>query len=476
MNCRHVWDRVFLDEYLSHSWIESELKHHRANILWDRERSMMPATQDAVEFELGKRVALQSLKELKQIKNQLTCKLSIIRDEVWQRRIKAHDGADCPFHIINYKTIMPAKADRCGVCRLEIKNVERRVFREREKEISQQRDEISTRERELAFTAYGIYRGNRTVGLVPGERRKFIAACPDTECRGFLSTAYKCGVCAKHYCSACRELKEEKDDGIHTCDPGLVATINEIVKNSHPCPSCGTAISKIDGCDQMYCTGCFTAFSYITGKIVTGVIHNPHYYERMRKLHDGVVPPQQRGEMACNENGNPNIRWEQLPVNVRRNQTLMDAFRLIDHITYTVLNTYPTPAVLQDNVDIRVLYLLKEIDEKRIKQLIQQRDRVRQKKLEIRATIELCLLFMVDFFIDAPSIEKLPILRNKIREFVNAPLKKIGQRYKNIVPNIDIDEWKLCTVKWDGGYKKGTDDEKEEVEEEIFVSEFIEIV
>ena len=464
MNCRHVWDRVFLDEFLPHSWIESDLKHHRANILWDRERSMMPATQDAVEFELEKRAATQTIKELDVTIQQMKIPLSQFYDDVWRRRSTAHGGDLCER---NFETqcIKRAVYDNCEICMLNIGNDERKVFRAQYKEIMTQISNIRTHKQQLYNIVYGHHR--RIDGIVQEvERRKFIAACPDTECRGFLSTAYKCGVCAKHYCSACRELKVE--GSIHTCDPDLVATISEIVKNSHPCPTCGTAISKIDGCDQMYCTGCFTAFSYSTGKIVTGVIHNPHYFERMRKLHDGVVPVQGQGQ---GQGANPCglvVDLYTLPVIVRRNEQLMAAYRLINHIQQVELPQYPTPVVLQNNEDIRVKYLLKDIDEKRIKQLIQQRDRVRQKKLEIRATLELCLLFVVDFFIDAPSIEKLPILQNTIREFINEPLKKIGRRYTNMVPNIDMDGygWKLSNVKVVNKGKKGKGTGKKGVAEE----------
>ena len=43
-------------------------------------------------------------------------------------------------------------------------------------------------------------------------------------------------------------------------------------------------------CDQMYCTVCHTPFSWKTGKIVTGVIHNPHYYDWQRSQNGGVAP------------------------------------------------------------------------------------------------------------------------------------------------------------------------------------------
>ena len=45
---------------------------------------------------------------------------------------------------------------------------------------------------------------------------------------------------------------------------------------------CTAAIFKISGCDQMWCTQCHIAFSWKTGQKVTGVIHNPHFYQWQR--------------------------------------------------------------------------------------------------------------------------------------------------------------------------------------------------
>ena len=36
-----------------------------------------------------------------------------------------------------------------------------------------------------------------------GEKKKFIMACPGEECKGFLSTGYKCGICEKFSCKDC---------------------------------------------------------------------------------------------------------------------------------------------------------------------------------------------------------------------------------------------------------------------------------
>jgi hypothetical protein len=80
------------------------------------------------------------------------------------------------------------------------------------------------------------------------ERAKFIMKCPDGECRGFLSTAYKCGTCQNWACPDCLVIKGKDKDAAHTCDPGQKESVALIVKESRPCPKCGERISKVDGC------------------------------------------------------------------------------------------------------------------------------------------------------------------------------------------------------------------------------------
>jgi len=127
------------------------------------------------------------------------------------------------------------------------------------------------------FHALNYRFGSRNVdglGLGGGYTRR----CPADGCRGFLSKQWKCGVCDKHVCSQCHEIKT---DG-HECNPDNVATAQLIKKDSKPCPRCGIYIHKLEGCNQMWCTDCHTAFDWRSGAIITGNIHNPHFFEARR--------------------------------------------------------------------------------------------------------------------------------------------------------------------------------------------------
>ena len=80
------------------------------------------------------------------------------------------------------------------------------------------------------------------------ERSHFVRQCPAANCRGFLSTQWKCGICDQWSCPDCHELKGMNRDCEHKCDPNSVETAKLLAKDSKPCPKCQSMIFKIEGC------------------------------------------------------------------------------------------------------------------------------------------------------------------------------------------------------------------------------------
>ena len=80
------------------------------------------------------------------------------------------------------------------------------------------------------------------------ERKEFIMKCGGDECRGFLSTSYKCGTCEKWTCQHCLVVIGADKEAEHTCNPDTVESAKTIKSETRPCPKCGTRIFKIDGC------------------------------------------------------------------------------------------------------------------------------------------------------------------------------------------------------------------------------------
>ena len=69
------------------------------------------------------------------------------------------------------------------------------------------------------------------------ERKKFIQQCPSEDCRGFLSSVWKCGLCEKWFCKDCHVAKNEQKDDDHECDDDLVSTVALLKKDTKPCPA-----------------------------------------------------------------------------------------------------------------------------------------------------------------------------------------------------------------------------------------------
>lgn len=185
-----------------------------------------------------------------------------------------------------------------------------------------------------------------------GTRRvvEIMRGCPADGCRGFLNSKWVCGVCDTAVCRHCHEIVDLEEEAVpgqcwlrdacstqegvpmpkslqdvepptgrlwHRCSLPAVETARLLVKETKPCPTCRALISKVDGCDQMWCTQCQTAFSWITGQKEEGRIHNPHYYEWLRRT-AGAVPREvgdvpgaggAAGDCCADENRLLNMPW-----------------------------------------------------------------------------------------------------------------------------------------------------------------------
>uniref|UniRef100_A0A6C0B6J6 RING-type domain-containing protein n=1 Tax=viral metagenome TaxID=1070528 RepID=A0A6C0B6J6_9ZZZZ len=166
-------------------------------------------------------------------------------------------------------------------------------------ESDKQMAEIINQIAELRNQISELYREHEQIRINMGNisqvARKFVMPCQTGGCRGMLSSQYKCDLCLKHTCPKCFIAVEGGD---HICKQEDVDTVEELRKNTRPCPNCGMRISKIDGCDQMWCTECKTAFSWSKGTVEKGVVHNPHYYQWMREHGQVAVTPVNQ----CNQN------------------------------------------------------------------------------------------------------------------------------------------------------------------------------
>lgn len=254
------------------------------------------------------------------------------------------------------------------------------------------------------------------------ERRRFIMPCPNNDCRGFLSTQYKCELCKLFTCNECHEIIGHTKTDPHTCDPNNVQSAELIKRDTKPCPCCGTRISKISGCDQMWCPECHKAFSWRTGIIDTGVVHNPHFYQHQQQVQqndaNGVTgggaaaaaAAQRRclaggadggtdlcGWFAFNQAVLSKLRESHLITLGPGEQTLSDLrdvlvelHRSLSHILQVSVPELRTKVrELSNHEEMRVKYILKRCDKDELAAHIYRCDTLRQKSTEILHVLEL---------------------------------------------------------------------------------------
>lgn len=226
--------------------------------------------------------------------------------------------------------------------------------------------------------------------------------CSKADCRGFVIDGSICGLCRQLYCRMCREQLAPQ----HVCNPDTLHTLLFVRSDTRPCPKCSVRIHRIDGCDQMFCTQCKTAFSYRTGDISTGRIHNPHYFEYMR-THDN-----QGGGIRTCDNGRPQIDpWKisvllqilpaELALHIQKILTNIDT--LHDIILFNMhqkLDRFNHQIRL-----VRIKYMLNLVEKPEYVSLLAKRHKYQEHLAEVAAIYETIINVVDDIFV--PIIDSM---------------------------------------------------------------------
>ena len=334
-----------------------------------------------------------------------------------------------------------------------------KLIKEEEKKIKSVNEKMSELKKELIKLNNEKSNYIKTIVQIKNnttERKKFIMACPNNDCRGFLSTQYKCDLCNLYTCHDCHDIIGYTKHDAHVCKQECIDSALMIKKETKSCPTCAVRIFKISGCDQMWCPECKVAFSWKTGKIDNGVVHNPHFYQHMKNNKIGIAP-RNPGDILCGGLiGMFELR--RLTSNLTLNSMGVGLFkihRVVAHITHVSLVTMrENVRKYEDHQDIRINYILNIKTKQEMATQIYKHDNLRKKYSELLHIYELISIVGIEMFNEINGSknknvnEFVSIANNSINNYkalilyCNNELKKISATYNNKVIQIS-DTWEL---------------------------------
>lgn len=316
-DCNKEWTRKFLVQNFTKSFVSGLWKKNREDVLFDRERALLPATQEVINQRKQAGAIKGEIDEIMNLIQQLCQEKRNLEVRLWE-------------------------AQHCT-----LRNIDN------------------------------------------ASKQRFTRACPDEDCRGFLNTKWKCGTCEKTTCKDCHNIIDGVNE--HTCNQDDVETAKLLDKDTKPCPKCATGIYKIDGCDQMWCTQCHTAFSWKTGRIETNV-HNPHYFEFMRLTNGGLARNANDHFVCGQELTGRTARLIEYDI---EDNAVKPIIRRIGNVVQSVIHLQrvqiPIYQVdqIEDNLELRIQYLNKSISESDFKIRVQRANKKHEKNREMREILDL---------------------------------------------------------------------------------------
>lgn len=364
--CNAQWNNDHVMDILPKAFVQNDYKQLRQNVLFEREMQLMPETQQVAKAELARRQILQKITASRKEKKRLLDMVAKVTSDILSLEQE----------FTHYSTIVSG--------------------------------EITT----VPNTSCG--------------------KCPEHGCQGYLSvhdkndaddTILLCGMCHTKVCKACMEVQI---DG-HKCSDTSVRSVSCIRSECRPCPKCAVMVYKTEGCDQMWCTLCHTAFSWKSGRQDNGPVHNPHWYEWHANVQAPIDVPD-----ADFDNDPIVPSLFSIPFACRYVTWVPCVHRLLMHLIMHTLPRFMVEYSRTDNIDLRVSFLLNEIDETRMKRLLQQREKRREKETLIREIISSFVCMASDLLRRLgrnPEIETIHGFMLNLRDAANDHLFRVANKY-----------------------------------------------
>jgi hypothetical protein len=434
-----------LQEICTKTYLQQTYFKHRQEVLVNRERANLPLLQEAALREKTQREIQRQINvvqaEMLELKRERTKTL-----EEYQRAY------------VDYYRNLNTHPDRLAEMNRLLARADdlRYQFRRKQEDIHAIRWPHEVTAQHAAHAQHARSEEEKK----EEEKKRFVRRCTRDGCKGFLSTAWKCGMCEWYSCSKCFAVKGEAHDVAHECKKEDVETAELIRKDCKPCPKCGEFIEKSSGCSQMFCISCQTPWDWVTGKIVTsGPLHNPHYYEWLKRT--GAAVPRNPNDVPCG--GFPGA-WELVrhPRGMKRNisQLFYEFHRICMELQDISTRNYRSHLDQDGTMRINIGFLLGDTDEKKWGRQLAINEKKRKRDAEIQEVLGAFRMVAVElinrvqnysdkgaasFYQLHPSdaeayIKGLHVEITALITMINEAMKNISVAYSYTVPYI-VSEW-----------------------------------
>jgi len=230
LKCRVNYNDAALHEICTKTYLNQVYFKHRQEVLINRERANLPGLQqEAINAKLVR---------------DNDAKIAEIRKEIGELRLQRDEV------MMKYNTTISKYYSKLAIKAMDEAAKYKKEADEIIEECNHFRELISEKEKDINKIRWGpVFGGADSSSVKPEEeKKKFIRRCTRDGCQGFLSTAWKCGICEYYSCSKCFKNKTKKQDDPHECTKEDLETAELIKKDCKPCPNCGEFIMKTSGC------------------------------------------------------------------------------------------------------------------------------------------------------------------------------------------------------------------------------------
>jgi hypothetical protein len=418
IQCHVIWTEEFVEEQFPLTWVDEKLRQHLNQIIFEQEKSMLSAASN----EIYRRELVEKRTQMQHQFNILTNTIEDIR------------------HIIS------RYEESYRQCQQRLKSSTERqkttIMREMEQSeiiLINKRQILANRHAQMNTLMRQIERFNEEYDEKLDLSVNSIR-CPKHACKGFLTAKYYCPVCKDNFCRDCHVCLDSRIyKETHKCDSDLVRTIRSISHDTKPCPNCKMPIYKLEGCNMMFCTNCNTAFNWVTGEIEKGRIHNPHYFDWLRR--NNQDPNQQQiyptGREVAAGQGECRIQIGEIQSICRERklentQDIYNGLRLLIHIEEVML-ARPVPEYANRHIELRIQYIQSKgkITEEEWKKMLRTAEYEFRFKMKYRQLVETLHLVLLDLYRKFKYEETYDSILKEIHiivDYFNEHSKKLSRR------------------------------------------------